>query len=48
LRTGILRDERSPIRVLHKAVRLAGIAGAESVLPQLAGVPAIAYDRALP
>ncbi|NDP42332.1 MAG: hypothetical protein GZ089_06395 [Aromatoleum sp.] len=40
-----LRDELSPIRVLHEAVRLAGIADTGPMLPQLTNIPASLHPR---
>ncbi len=40
-----LRDELSPIRVLHEAVTLAGIADMGPILPQLTNLPASQHPR---
>ena len=40
-----LRDELSPIRVLHEAVRLAGIAETGPMLPQLTNIPISEHPR---
>jgi dihydrodipicolinate synthase/N-acetylneuraminate lyase len=40
-----LRDELSPIRVLHEAVTLAGIANMGPILPQLSNLPATEHPR---
>jgi len=40
-----LRDELSPIRVLHEAVRLAGIADTGPMLPQLTNIPTSEHPR---
>ena len=40
-----LRDELSPIRVLHEAVTLSGIADMGPVLPQLTNLPASEHPR---
>ena len=40
-----IRDELSPIRVLHEAVTLAGIADMGPMLPQLSNLPATEHPR---
>ena len=39
-----LRNEINPIRVLHRAVELAGIANTGPIQPLLSDVPAESYD----